>query len=337
LLDTCLSGYKEFQRTGETPNAAYHALRQLYVQTDGWFNDAFQFIYGLQHPAVLRYPIQDSILDINENACQEAVNGLKRNGYFIFKQKVAEKYLEPLTEFSLRTPAKMLRPGEIIEATDVCFDPKNPIASIYRMPEQTVLNQQIAQQIIADPALLHIAQNYLGSQISVSNVQLWWTTPFACKEPKSELAQLFHFDISRVKWLKFFVYLTDVGTNDGPHCYVRGSQSRKPKACLEDRRFQDDELHKLYKPEDFAEITGPRGTLMAVDTRGWHKAKLPTAGNRLIMQIEYASTLFGETYGHPTVEIKTAELQKAYDRDKQLLANYEIVRQGTAALAGAAR
>ena len=43
------------------------------------------------------------------------------------------------------------------------------------------------------------------------------------KKADSEAAQMFHFDLDRIKWLKFFIYLTDVKINSGPHVYVSGT------------------------------------------------------------------------------------------------------------------
>jgi hypothetical protein len=36
------------------------------------------------------------------------------------------------------------------------------------------------------------------------------------------------------------------------------------------------------------ELCGPRGTILAVDTRGYHKGKTPTSGHRLIAQLIFS-------------------------------------------------
>ena len=37
-------------------------------------------------------------------------------------------------------------------------------------------------------------------------------------------AQLYHFDLDRPKWLKFFIYLNDVENLDhGPHSYIKNT------------------------------------------------------------------------------------------------------------------
>lgn len=336
LVDTCLAGYKQFKATGATPPEAYAAIRQLYVRTNGWFNDAFQFAYAMKNPAKTIHPTDQTQLPITASECKNAVSALKRDGFYVFTHRVPDKYLDPLMQFSLRAPANLHSKGEYVENSDVCFDPENLVASNYRFSEERVVNELPVQKIMCDPAILHIAQTYIGSQISFTNCEMWWTTPYKCNEAASELAQLFHFDMDRIKFLKFFLYLTDVEATSGPHCYVRGSCIRKPKQFLEDRRFQDAELAAHYKPSDFVEITGRRGTLMAVDTRGFHKGKMPQAGNRLILQLEFGNSLFGAIYPHAVINAKGPELTSALKRDPQLFANFVINEQvKTAELVGA--
>jgi hypothetical protein len=99
-----------------------------------------------------------------------------------------------------------------------------------------------------------------------------------------------------MKFLKFLFYLTDVGPENGPHTYVSGSHKRKPAALLKDGRISDEEILRQYAKEQVVEITGPRGMIIAEDTRGLHKGKAPLSGDRLMLQIEFANSLFGTTY-----------------------------------------
>ena len=49
------------------------------------------------------------------------------------------------------------------------------------------------------------------------------------------------------------------------------------------------------------EITGKTGTMLAVDTRGLHKGKPLEARDRLIFQVQFADSLFGQNY--PPIDI----------------------------------
>jgi hypothetical protein len=90
--------------------------------------------------------------------------------------------------------------------------------------------------------------------------------------------------------------LTDVDETNGPHCFIAGSHRRLPKALCKDGRHTDEEVFAHYPPEKRIEIEGPRGTLVAEDTRGLHKGKQLLSGHRLIFQVEFAINLFGQTY-----------------------------------------
>jgi len=102
--------------------------------------------------------------------------------------------------------------------------------------------------------------------------------------------------MDRPQFLKIFVYLTDVTGDTGPHCYIRGSHRSRADALWRDGRHADTEILSHYPAGDEVEITAPRGTMIAVDTSGFHKGKPLARGHRLILQLEYTTALFGTVY-----------------------------------------
>ncbi len=321
-------GYKEFQKSGETPLDSYYAMRNLYVKTNGWFNDIFQRLYSINHPAKPIKSFRNSFMcDVTASDVRAAVKGLDKNGYYIFPDRIPENYIDELVKFSMQNPTILQSDDHTAETNNVFFDPENLVATNYRFTQEQVINNETAQAIMADPVLLSVVQNYFRSQAMYCNVHMWWTTPYRCNEPSSTLAQLFHYDMDRFKFLNFFIYLTDVNTNNGPHCFIRTSHRRKPAALLEDRRFQDSEIKAHYDDADHIEITGKRGTIMAVDGRGFHKAKVPTQGNRLIFLISMSSSLFGQNYTRVPLQVKNPMLGEAISRDKELCSAYNVSYQ----------
>ena len=107
---------------------------------------------------------------------------------------------------------------------------------------------------------------------------------------------MYHFDLDRIKFMKFFFYLTDVDAETGPHCFVKSSHGKLPKAINRDGRFEDDEIEKIYGKDNLLELCGKRGSIMAVDTRGFHKGKDLTKDKRLLFQIQFTNSMFGQTY-----------------------------------------
>jgi hypothetical protein len=101
--------------------------------------------------------------------------------------------------------------------------------------------------------------------------------------------------------MKFFFYLTDVSSDTGPHCYVKGSHKILPLELRRDGRFSDEEISESYGSKNLIEICGKKGTILAVDTRGFHKGKELLKDNRLLLQLEFANSMFGQTY--PKVDI----------------------------------
>ena len=128
---------------------------------------------------------------------------------------------------------------------------------------------------------------------------MWWHTPFSDR-PDSEAAQYFHFDMDRPKWLKFFIYLTDVETTSGPHTFIAGSHKTEsiPSSLLSKgyARLTDEEVKNAFDEKDIIEFAAPRGTIIAEDTRGLHKGKHVQKGDRLILQLQFSNSLFGGYY-----------------------------------------
>jgi ectoine hydroxylase-related dioxygenase (phytanoyl-CoA dioxygenase family) len=126
---------------------------------------------------------------------------------------------------------------------------------------------------------------------------MWWSlaVPSSVQE-RSSAAQLYHFDLDRLSFLKFFIYLSDVDVTNGPHCYIAGShRGFKSVELLRDGRFSDDEIKRHY-PNEEVRITGKRGTIFVADTKGFHRGLPLESGERLIFQIEFCNSLFGAPY-----------------------------------------
>jgi len=359
---TFWNGFKTFQQTGSTPAPAYPAMRKLFVETNGWFNDIFHYLYCRNKPAKLlptnlKSKINPGFLNLSDpGELDRALHALDTKGYYIFSNPLDGRYVQELTDWALKTPCilqqNMQNPETSMAAmsmsmsagmapkdendmdpfasmghdrnSEIIFDANNLIATNYRFLEDRVLANERVQSLMADPNVANLTQRYFRSHAIYTLMSIWWTTAFQCDKPASGLAQLYHFDMDRIKFLKFFCYLTDVTTDDGPHCYVEKSCKRKPKALKRDGRFSDEEMAANYPASDIHEFTAPRGTIIVEDTRGFHKAKMPTKGNRLILEFELASCLFGPPYPKSNIEIKSPALAEVHDLIPNLLSNYTV-------------
>ena len=225
-------------------------------------------------------------------------NKIKENGYYKFPNLLNDEQLQRLIRFSKATPAV---PRMAKDKTPVIYNGETPISPIYDFKSQALFEAPVVQQLLLDKSILAVAQEYLGPAPVLDLLTMWWSTA-ACKDVDlSKAAQLYHFDLDRLKFLKFFIYLSDVDTYNGPHCYIEKSHKIKPKQLRRDGRILDEELKALYPASDFKEITGPKGTILAVDTSGFHKGKPLEKGERLLFQMEFATSMFGQNY--PLVEL----------------------------------
>lgn len=294
LLLRFARGYAVFCATGRTPAYGYASMRQLYCRTNGRLNDAMARLARLVRPGYALPQPRGVLGHLDPAAVRQVAAEIRELGFHTFAQKLPPDACASLLEFATTAPCRPC-PGPPGGPATVRYQRDGWIATKYAFDEERLLELPLVQRLISDPSILAVAQAYLGTRPVQDMVSMWWSTALT-QEASSEAAQLYHFDMDRLKFVKFFIYLTDVGPANGPHCYVARSVRRKPRVLLRDGRILDGELEQHYVPEDFRELGGERGTMLAVDTRGFHKGKPLESGDRLILQIEFSDSLFGQTY-----------------------------------------
>jgi hypothetical protein len=133
------------------------------------------------------------------------------------------------------------------------------------------------------PSLVGAAARYLHCKPTISNISIWWSLP-AGGAPQE--AENYHRDVDEWRFVKFFLYMTDVDDSGGPHCFVRGSH--RSSRFLWIRRIRDEEIIRVFSPNDRLKITGRTGDAFLEDTFGLHKGQPPTGRPRLLLQVEYS-------------------------------------------------
>lgn len=159
----------------------------------------------------------------------------------------------------------------------------------------TALYCPAINKLQSDPILLEIAAKYLQQKPVHQGSLLWWSFPGErTYQQLSSNGQLFHYDLDDYRFLKFFFYLTDVDKQSGPHICIRGSHNRKKLSHLILRKRETDEdIIKYYGSESLITIYGKAGFGFVEDGLCFHKGVAPTHKNRLILQIEFATTDYG--------------------------------------------
>ena len=192
-------------------------------------------------------------------------------------------FIDPLRAAQLR---------EIL-STFPCRDPWKPNVGTFRFdaaPAGTHVADiasaptlRVLHELALDQRLLNMAAAYFGCRPYLDSVQAWWSLP-GNDEP--EEAENYHRDNDSIRFLKFFLYLTDVDDEHGPHCFV--AESHRASSLLDRRRFTDSEVQASFGTGRLLKITGCAGDAFMEDTFGIHKGQLPRSGRRLLVQFRYS-------------------------------------------------
>lgn len=285
---------------GVTPAYAYQSMIRLFCLTGGYSNDILARIFR-------RRPYQLSNVvgvlgDMGERELAHVTKVLRDRGYYVFEKRLSADLIQRLVDFA-STQKCTIRPTDAdtkrgIGPRVTVYDRANPQGVVYEFDPEDLINNPDIQALMADPSIFAVAQAYVGGAPVLDEVNLWWSVA-GDKKPDSAAAQLYHFDMDRIRWLKFFINLTDVTPDNGPHCFVAGSQKTDgiPRRLLAEgyARLTDEEVRKDYPAEAFVEFTAPAGTVLAEDTRGLHKGKPLNKGDRLMLEFEYSVSMFGAT------------------------------------------
>lgn len=301
-------GYNLFLKDKKYREEVYFSMIDLFCLTNGKYLDEKHQEIIKAKPFEKKSDLQGVVGTVTESNFDEYNKVLNRDGYVVLDQKIPENLIESLRRFAFEK--------ECTFAPDYnerkLFDPNNIESEIYKYEIKDLLNDPNVQALIMDPILINIARNYLGCE-PIFDFPFMWASPAFLDAPTSRAAQLYHFDLDRIKWLKIFIYINDVDENNGPHYYVRMSHisGNKPQELLDRgyERISDEEIERNYPKDDIIQLTGKAGSVIAGDTKCWHKGGFVRDGYRLVLQFEYTASLFGAPIHdhfvqHPTPEFK---------------------------------
>ncbi len=225
----------------------------------------------------------------NENSLEKLTSDLIEDGIVFLPIKITEETI-----------------NQLVKDTDSldCHDPyrkhlgnfkKNNIPDEARLASysrEDLTRSQTVMDIANDPVILKIVQEYLGATPTISSIDMWWSIP---KEGGAKDAQIFHRDVSDYKFIKLFIYLTDVDKDSGPHLYIKKTVNSPEFRKV--RRYSDEEIYDKFGKTNVLEIEAPKGTSFLEDTYGFHKGVPPASKIRLLFQVQYSlNPIFGYTY-----------------------------------------
>lgn len=282
----------DFLRDGKQMEASIHLLIKWFCITNGYSND---YLHSLVLKNVPVYSdSDDSTGVISKGILDDALSSFRQLGYYNFGPIISEDKLAAIINSFKTIKCNYYLNGRMRESINIPENTKH-LDRIF-FSEEELIKSSVIRDLISDKSLLYFASSYLQCAPVLSNIGSWFSF-YNSEVNHSESAQLFHFDMDRIKWVKFFIYLNDVDEKNGPHCIVKkthlsGSHPEEIRK-MGYARISDKKISKFFPSEDIIEFVGKAGTLIAVDTRAYHKGKILKKGSRKILQMEFADSLFG--------------------------------------------
>lgn len=289
-----------WKRTGRTIPIGHQLFIQSYCKSNGLFQHVAQqlFMPGIDnYTRALNSPLNSSSSIFPSVKIDSTLAEINERGYAVLADLVPSDIVKELTVYAMNTAGlyrDLFEPG-ITDSRSTNVSLEKPLGVTFHVATEFRQFQTIASRLFTDPKILSIVSTYLDQRtVDLRQVSLWWSFPnlHQSNALKDDSAQMFHFDLDNLKWLKLFVYLTDVSEDQGPHCYISASQKpgTKPSKLLAKgySRISDEEIIAHYDSHRIQYICGEAGTLFFGDTRCYHKGSRVITGNRLVLQAEYA-------------------------------------------------
>jgi hypothetical protein len=209
---------------------------------------------------------------------QDALGGLERDGIAMLPNLFATSELADVVGFFLNQP--VAAPGGGCVARDGL--PAGATMAAYHLA--TVVACPWLMTAINRADILRLASAFLGCKPTLCSIGVRWSFPDS-KAP--DATQAFHRDPDDWRFLKLFVYLTDVMDGEsGPHTFVAGSHNtRRP---LRAKTYAQEQLEARFGKQNMRAILGVRGTTFIADTSGIHAGIAPQRAPRLLLQAQYS-------------------------------------------------
>jgi hypothetical protein len=207
-------------------------------------------------------------------------------------------------------PPDQLRNIQNFFKSELCHDPYRPHLGKFnwdRVPSiECNMAMYTSEQIVSAPHvmqlfnshhLLNLAEAYLGCKPTLDNIGCWWSYG---ERLIAKGTQQFHRDFDSIAGFKVFFYLTDVGPEQGPHEYVRGSH--RDQLIDTGAAISEELLWQNYDPKRALIVAGEAGSSFIADTFGIHRGQLPKIGFRLILCAQYNLNVTPHGPKEPTIK-----------------------------------
>lgn len=209
--------------------------------------------------------------------CGRAIDDLNRDGIAKLAPVASQDAIKGMVSFL--SGQKVVGPDGKLTTLDNL--PANTATAAYSC--ETILECPGVLEALNAPSVLRIVTDYLGCKPTLSSIGVRWSFP---SENNVTDTQRFHRDVDDWRFVKLFVYLTDVDERSGPHAYVR--TSHKTSFGMKAKAYTLGDIERRFGAQSLDTVLGPAGTTFMADTQGVHCGVVPVDRPRLILQAQYS-------------------------------------------------
>ena len=280
----------------------------------------------------------------------QIVNQVREKGYCVIDPGFQPETMEQLRAEVANRPMVNSYSNDKKSFADLTTDassPHNPGNYRTTFTEEPFASNSVLPDLLLHDLVKRVSDCYFGVPSYVIQAVLFVSHPnvkASLDIPEmSQYSQAWHYDLSQLKWLNFFIYLNDVGEGNGAHkCmekthahFIPGKSPSHflPGTCREVEpgvyfgRFSDAYIDEHYDASSEKTHYGKAGTIIIEDTRCLHRAMPVLTGRRDMLQLNTSisslstwrcSSRYEIDCGAENAKIPSSALQKFKTLDSYL-------------------
>jgi hypothetical protein len=250
-------------------------------------------IFGRISNITIKKILKDRVLYKIEESDQRELKFLDENGFVLKENYILNDDIDLIKNFLIHKCQGKYESDNFRDSKLQHVNLNKPIATTFRYDTNEILKSEKIQNIIIDPKILSLCQSYFKTIPIIDVVSSWWSFP--SNDPDNYSAQYWHYDLDRPQWLKVFFFLTDCTEKNGAHKFIKNSHIILNKNFFKKgyTRIKDELIRDNFQKNKIITMSAKKGSILIEDTLGLHKGQKLDEGNRLVLQIQYSSNLFG--------------------------------------------
>lgn len=148
--------------------------------------------------------------------------------------------------------------------------------------QDPLITCQSTRDIVFSDIVIDVATEFYGALPAITGCNL--LKSFVNDLPEAGY-NMFHVDVQSPRFIKFFVYPSDVDEETGPFCIVKGSHRNKPAGWRMNNNRTLQDIENTYGVGSVHRITARAGDLVVADPTAFHRAQKPHKHARRALMI----------------------------------------------------